>query len=50
MGGGVAACGKLLGAGILCACSCPYKSGHNASISLKQYKYYFPFCNFLISL
>ena len=44
----MASCCKLLGAGILCSCSCPCRSGHNAPINFQQDKCYFLFCNFLM--
>ena len=44
--GGARGC-KLLGAGILCFCSCPRKSGHDVPANLQQNKGYSLFCNFL---
>ena len=43
----MAGCFKLLGAGILCSCNCPCRSGHNVPIHLQQDNCYFLFCNFL---
>ena len=43
----VAACYKLLGAGILCSCSCLHRFDHNVPINLQQDKCYSLFCNFL---
>ena len=43
----MAGCCKLLGAGILCSCSCLCRSGHNGPINLQQDYCYFQFCNFL---
>ena len=43
--GGVVSCCKLLGAGILCSCSCPCGSSHNVPINLQQDKCSL-FCNF----
>ena len=42
----VAGCCKLLGAGILCSCSCPCRSGHDVPINLPRDKCYSLFCNF----
>ena len=41
----MAGCCNPLGAGILCSCSCPDRSGHNAPIKLQQVL--FSVCNFL---
>ena len=38
---------RLLGAGILCSCSCPRRSGHSVPVNLQQDKCYSLFCNFL---
>ena len=43
----MAGCCRLLGAGILCSCSCPGRSGHNVPVDLQQDKCYSLFCNFL---
>ena len=43
-------CYKVLGAGILCSCSCLGRSGHNVPINLQEDNCYFVFCNFLISI
>lgn len=40
-------CCKLPGTRILCACSCPRKSGRDVPASCQQDKYYSVFCNFL---
>ena len=46
-GKGVVHCCKLPGAGILCSCRCPSRSGHSVPINLQQDKCYSLFCNFL---
>ena len=45
-GRGVVSCCKLLGVGILCSCSCPHRSGHDAPVNLQQDTCHFLFCNF----
>ena len=40
-------CCKLLGARILCSCSCSGRSGYNVPINLQQDKWYSLFCNIL---
>ena len=35
-GRGVVGCCELLGAGILCSCSCPCRSGHNVPVNLNK--------------
>ena len=43
-------CDKVLGAGILCSCSCLGRSGHNVPINLQEDNCYFVFFNFLITM
>ena len=45
-GKGVVSFGKLLGAGILCSCSCPSRSGHHVPVNFQQDKCYSLFCKF----
>ena len=49
-GRGVVSCGKLLGVGILCSCSCPCRSGQYVPINLQQDNCYSLLCNFFISV
>ena len=42
-------CCKFLGAGILCSCNYPGRSGHDVPVNLQHDKCYFLFCN-LVSL
>ena len=46
-GGGVAGCCKLLGARILCFCSCSYRFGYNLAVNLQKNSCYLLFYNFL---
>ena len=46
-GKGEVSCCKPLGAGILCPCSCPRRSGQDVPLNLPQDKCYSLFCNFL---
>ena len=46
-GGGVAGCCKLLGARILCFCSCSCRFGYNLAVNLQQNSCYLLFYNFL---
>ena len=50
LGRGVVSCGKLLGVGILCSCSCPCRSGQYVPINLQQDNCYSLLCNFFISV
>ena len=45
-GDGVAGCGQLLGARILCSCGCLCRSGHNGSVNIQKDKGYSLLCNF----
>lgn len=44
---GVAGDGEHLDARILCSCSCPGRSGHNAPINLQELECYSLSCSFL---
>ena len=46
-GQGEVGCCRLLGAGILCSCSCSPRSGCDVPVNLQQDKCYSLFCNFL---
>ena len=43
----MAGCCRLLGAGILCSCSCPCRPVHHVPVNLQQDKCHSLFCNYL---